>query len=50
VPLPDPLAPLVIVIHATALVAVQEHPVVVVTVTLPEEAPEATDALVGVMV
>lgn len=35
VPLPEPVAPLVIVIHDTLLAAVQEHPVPFRTDTLP---------------
>lgn len=38
VPLPLPLAPLVMVIHAALLVAVQLHPPPVVTVILPDAA------------
>ena len=48
-PLPVPLAPEVMESHEAPLVAVQEHPVWVVTVTLPDVAPEATCALVGLM-
>jgi hypothetical protein len=47
VPLPDPLAPPVIVTHATALVAVHAQPAAAVTATLPVDAVAATEALVG---
>jgi hypothetical protein len=47
VPLPLPLAPLVIVIHDAPLDAVQLHPVATVTATVPVDAVAPTDALVG---
>lgn len=47
VPEPVPLAPLVIDIHDTALEAVQLHPAVVVTVTVPVPAAPVTEAAVG---
>jgi hypothetical protein len=43
VPLPDPLDPEVTVIHAALLEAVQLHPLVVVTLTLPVPPPEVKD-------
>jgi hypothetical protein len=48
-PPPVPLAPLVIVIHAALLVAVQLHPLAAVTATLPDVAPAAADTVVGEM-
>jgi hypothetical protein len=50
VPLPLPLLPEVIVIHDTLLVAVQEHPLWEVILTLPEPPFELNDWLVGEMV
>ncbi len=50
VPLPDPLAPAVTVIHVAPLVAVHEHPLAAETVTLLLPAVAPTDALVGVTV
>jgi hypothetical protein len=41
VPLPLPLAPVVIVIHATSLVAVHVHPALVETVTVGPAPPSA---------
>jgi hypothetical protein len=35
-PLPEPVAPVAMLAHAALLVAVQEHPVLVVTATDPE--------------
>lgn len=49
VPLPDPVAPLVIVIHAALLVAVHAQPVATATVLLPVPPEAATDWPVGVM-
>ena len=49
VPFPEPVAPLVIVIHATLLTAVHEHPVATVTALLPVPPDAASDWLVGVM-
>ena len=49
VPFPEPVAPLVIVIHATLLTAVHEHPVATATVLLPVPPDAASDWLVGVM-
>ena len=45
-----PLAPLVIVIHETALLAVHAHPATVVTETLPVPAVAPAVALVGLTV
>jgi hypothetical protein len=47
VPLPEPLAPLVIVIQVALLVAVHVQPVVVVTPTLPGPPFDGTFADVG---
>jgi hypothetical protein len=47
VPLPDPVAPLVTVIHAALLVAVQLQPATDVTATVPLLAPPATETLAG---
>lgn len=49
VPEPVPLAPLVIVAHVAALVAVQLHPADVVTVTVPLPPLAGSDWLVGEM-
>ena len=49
-PSPDPLAPLVTVIHATLLVAVHAQPVSDVTATEPVPPPAGTDWLVGAIV
>jgi hypothetical protein len=49
-PEPLPVAPLVIVTHEAPLVAVQLHPAVVVTVTVPLPPDPASDWLVGEMV
>ena len=49
-PLPLPLAPLVIVTHDAALVAVQVHPLVVVTVTVPVPPVAVSDRLAGEIV
>jgi hypothetical protein len=46
-PLPVPVAPALIVIHATLLVAAHAHPVPAVTVTVPVLAEETTLADVG---
>jgi hypothetical protein len=46
-PDPDPVAPLVIDIHETALDAVQLQPLAVVTFTVPVPADPVTDAVVG---
>ncbi len=46
-PDPDPLAPVVMVIHETELDAVQAHPEADVTVTVPVPAPAGADAAVG---
>jgi len=43
VPLPDPVAPLVTVIHAALLAAVHEQPVATVTLLLPVPADSAND-------
>ncbi len=48
VPLPVPLAPLLIVIKALLLAAAQVHPPVAVTANDPEPVPDPTVALVGV--
>ena len=50
VPLPDPLAPAVTVIHPVPLTAVQPQPVPLLTVTEPVPLAAATDALPGEMV
>ena len=50
VPLPLPLTPLEIVIHATLLVAVQAQPVAVVTLTEPDPPLAVKVWLAGVMV
>ncbi len=47
VPLPLPLAPAVMVIHETLLVAVQLHPVGAVTVTVFDSLPDPCERLVG---
>jgi hypothetical protein len=47
VPFPDPLAPLVIVIHGTPDVAVQAHPAVAVTVVVPVPPPAGTVMVFG---
>jgi hypothetical protein len=47
VPLPLPVAPLVIVIHAALLVAVQVHPVGDVMVAVPVPPVPGSDWLVG---
>ena len=47
VPLPVPLFPDVIVNHDALLLAVQEHPVCVVTVAAPVAPDAGNDALVG---
>ncbi len=47
VPDPDPLAPLLIVIHETELDAVHVHPEADVTDTVPVPAPVGADAVVG---
>jgi hypothetical protein len=47
-PLLEPLPPLVIVIHGTALVVVHAQPVGVVTLTRPVLTPEPTLKFVGV--
>ena len=49
-PLPLPLAPLVIVTHDAPLVAVQVHPAVVVTVTVPVPPAAGSDWLAGEIV
>jgi hypothetical protein len=46
-PLPEPVAPAVTVIHVALLTAVQEHPVVVVTVVDPLAPAAGTDWLEG---
>jgi hypothetical protein len=48
-PLPVPLLPEVIVIQGAPLVAVQVHPLCVVTLMFPVVAPAPTDALAGDM-
>ena len=48
-PLPEPLAPLVIVSHAAFDVAVQAHPAPAVTLTVPVVAPAAGFELVGLI-
>jgi hypothetical protein len=48
-PLPVPLLPEVIVIQDAPLLAVQEHPLCVVTLMVPVVAPASTDALAGDM-
>ena len=50
VPLPDPLAPLVMVIHEDTVVAVHATPAPAVTVTLPELCAAENEALDGVIV
>jgi hypothetical protein len=50
VPLPEPLAPLVTVIHAAFDTAVQEQPLVEVTFTLALPPPLAIDAEVALSV
>ena len=50
VPLPLPVAPAVIVSHASLLVAVQAQPVDVVTATVPVPAADATFADAGEIV
>jgi len=47
VPLPEPLAPLVIVSHPALLVAVHAHPLVAVTAVDPVPPAPGTDWLVG---
>lgn len=47
VPLPEPLAPLVIVIHDALLVAVQAHPLPLVTLNDPVLPPATTDCEAG---
>ena len=49
-PLPVPVAPALIVIHATLLVALHAQPVAAVTVTVPEPATSDTLADVGAIV
>ena len=46
-PLPDPVAPLVTVIHALVLTAVHGQPAGAVTVLLPVLTAAATDTVVG---
>ena len=48
-PLPDPLAPAVTVIHAALLEAVQPQPASAVTATVPVPPAAGTDSLVGVI-
>jgi hypothetical protein len=48
--LPEPLAPLEIVIHEAPLEAVHEHPDPAVTVTVPLPAVAPTEALEGLIV
>ena len=47
VPFPDPLAPLVTVIHVALLAAVHAHPAPAVTVVLPVSPAASADWLVG---
>ena len=47
VPLPEPVAPLVTVIHAALLAAVQAHPVAAVTLLLPVPPAAVKDCVVG---
>jgi hypothetical protein len=47
VPLPLPLAPLVIVIQGVVVLAVQAQPVATVTATVEDPAPDATVWLLG---
>ena len=47
VPLPAPLAPLLMVSHAALLVAVHAHPVAAVTAVVDEPAAEVSVAEVG---
>ncbi len=47
VPLPLPLAPLVIVNHGALLVAVHAHPLFAATEKLPVERSDPTDTLAG---
>jgi hypothetical protein len=49
-PLPEPLAPEVILIHDALLVAVQPQPLPALTPTLPVPPAAAKEALVGVIV
>ena len=49
VPLPEPLAPDVMVIQVALLTAVQLHPVVAVTLTVPVPPEEVHVPLVGLM-
>jgi hypothetical protein len=49
-PLPEPFAPFVMVIHETELEAVHAHPEADVTVTVPVPAAAGADALVGLTV
>jgi hypothetical protein len=49
VPLPDPLAPVVTVIHVALLVPVQLQPVPALTETVPEPPPAARDCEVGLI-
>jgi hypothetical protein len=50
VPLPLPLAPLVMVIHDAALAAVQAHPVAAVVATEPVAATAPSETAVGAIV